>query len=137
MIKRLIFALWITTIPLPGVAEVIVHPDVRFETVSRQYLVSVFTMRTRVWPDGQPVRVFILPNSTPQHRQFAKQTLGLFPYQLTRIWDRQTFSGASQLPHTVKTAAEMIERVRITPGAVGYIMQPIEGEKGVKLLEVQ
>ena len=137
MIRRLVFCVWLSLIPVLGHGEVIVHPAVSVEAIPRQYLISIYTMRTRAWPDGLPIRVFILPASHPQHQLFVKETLGLFPYQLKKIWDRQAFSGASQLPHTVKTVDEMYERVRNTPGAIGYVMQQTKGGQDVELLEVK
>jgi len=137
MIRRLVLIVLLFLMPLIGHGDVIVHPAVSVDAVQRQYLVSIFTMRTRTWPDGKPIRVFVLPNKHAQHEAFVKENLGLFPYQLRKIWDRQVFSGASQSPYTVRTVEEMYQRVRNTPGAIGYIMQPIDGGQDVELLEIQ
>jgi hypothetical protein len=82
-----------------------------------------FNLRLKSWPDGTPVRVFVLPDDHPLHRRFAKQVLGLYPYQLRRVWDRQIFSGTGQAPTMVSTEAEMREGVASTPGAIGYLEQ--------------
>jgi hypothetical protein len=79
-----------------------------------------FTMRRPLWDNNQPVKVFVLPDDHPLHRQFVKSVLGLFPYQLRQVWDRQLFSGTGQAPITVATEQEMLERVASTPGGIGY-----------------
>jgi hypothetical protein len=85
---------------------------------------AVFTMRLRRWPDNTPVRVFVLPDRHPVHREFAKTVLGVFPHQLRRAWDRLVFSGTGQAPTQVEDEAEMLEWVAHTPGAVGYVSDP-------------
>jgi len=83
---------------------------------------SIFAMRTPHWPNGLPIQVFVLDDQAPIHISFCKHLLGMFPYQLRRVWDRQVFSGTGIAPITVKTEQEMINRVATTQGAIGYIM---------------
>lgn len=108
----------------PGVAfsqELIAHAGLPIDTLTRTQAQLYFTMRLQEWPHRQPVHVFVLADSNPLHRRFAKQLLNLFPYQLRRVWDRQVFSGTGQAPRLVADEAEMIEQVAATPGAVGYV----------------
>ena len=83
-----------------------------------------------------PVKVYVLPDDDPLHLRFAKVVLGLFPYQLRRVWDRQLFSGTGQVPTTVMTEAEMIRRVAATPGALGYV-ETVPGGAPVRQMEVR
>lgn len=78
-------------------------------------------MRTRSWPDGTPIKIFVLDDGDPVHKAFTKQRLNLFPYKLRRVWDRYLFSGTGQPPITVKDFEEMLNRVSSTRGAIGYI----------------
>ena len=94
------------------------------------------TMRLKAWPNGVPVKVFVLPDEDPLHRRFANVVLGLYPYQLRRVWDRQLFSGTGQAPTTVASEAEMIRRVAATPGALGYVGAVPDGAP-VRPLEVR
>ena len=48
------------------------------------------TMRINQWPNGVPVRVFVLPDNERLHQRVVKGILGLYPYQLRRAWDRQS-----------------------------------------------
>ncbi len=89
--------------------------------LSRETLREVFFMRLTTWPDGSPIKVFVLPDDNPLHIQFAKQILGVFPFQLRSAWDRLVYSGTGFAPTVVESEKEMRERVDHTPGSIGYV----------------
>lgn len=101
--------------------ETVVHPGVSTGHLSRNLLRSIFSMRLRTWQDGQPIRVFVLPDNAPLHSAFAKQELNIFPYQLRSAWDRLVYSGTGQAPFIVHNEEEMYARIISTPGAIGYL----------------
>ncbi|MDI3325408.1 hypothetical protein QKW35_13585 [Pontibacterium granulatum] len=116
--------------------SVVVNTGVNEISISRQFLLSAFAMRTKRWSDGTPIQVFVLPDENPHHVRFVKSSLHIFPYQLRNIWDRAVFSGSGQSPHVVQSEEEMLERIRTVKGAVGYTSKELEGEHGVKQLKV-
>lgn len=116
--------------------RLIVHPDSDLAGVGVDTVRAMFTMRLRRWPDGRPVRVFVLPDVDPTHREFAKKVVGVLPYQLRRAWDRGVFTGTSQAPIEVPNESEMLDRVSTTPGAVGYVPDRT-GDKRVRFLPVE
>ena len=105
---------------LPTV-EVIVSPALANITLDRNLLRAVFTMRVRQWPDGSPVRVFVLPDDNPLSDRFYREQLGMYSYVLRNAWDRMVFTGTGLAPTVVRSEQEMIERVRSTPGAIGFV----------------
>ncbi|MAY41387.1 MAG: hypothetical protein CMI05_03615 [Oceanospirillaceae bacterium] len=124
-------------LPRIGFSEVIVNSNVSLDSVSRQYLLSVFSMQTRTWPEGQSIRVYILPPQQPEHRSFVKSELKLFPYQLVKIWDRSVFSGSGQSPMIVESEEEMLRKVSENKGAIGYLLKGIEEGDNVKALRIK
>ena len=102
-------------------AQVIVSPSLSSVPLDRSFLRAVFAMRVRQWPDGSPVRVFVLPDDDPLSDRFYRERLGMYSYVLRRAWDRMVFTGTGFAPTIVRSEAEMIERVRSTPGAIGYV----------------
>lgn len=116
--------------------ELVAHSSAEIESLSRNEARLYFTMRVKAWPNGALVKVFVLPDDHELHRLFAKSVLGLFPYQLRRVWDRQLFSGTGRAPTTVADEHEMLERIASTPGAVGYTNGPVN-HPNLRVLEVR
>lgn len=104
-----------------GAADVIANPAYPQGDIARSLLRGVFGMRVRAWPDGRPVRVFVLADDSPVHQDFTKSQLQMYPYQLRQNWDRLLYSGTGQPPIVVTSEQEMIRRVAETPGAIGYV----------------
>lgn len=102
-------------------AEVIVSPALQSVTLDRSLLRAVFTMRVRQWPDGSPVRVFVLPDDDPLSDLFYRERLGMYSYVLRRAWDRMVFTGTGLAPTVVQSEEQMRTLVRSTPGAIGYV----------------
>lgn len=101
--------------------EAVIHPSVELNSYSRNSLRAAFGMRLKTWPNGLPIRVFVLPDDSALHNIFTKEKLNIFPYQLRAGWDKLIFSGTGQAPFLVKTEEEMRERIASTPGAIGYL----------------
>jgi ABC-type phosphate transport system substrate-binding protein len=101
--------------------EIIVNPASESVSLDRDLLRAIFTMRLRAWPDGRPVRVFVLPDSNPLSDQFYREQLGMYSFVLRAAWDRMVFTGTGFAPTVVATEEEMRARVLGTPGAIGYV----------------
>jgi len=86
---------------------------------------SIFSMRLHKWPDGSPIRVYVLPDDNATHRQFVQSVLHMFPHQLRRNWDRYIYTGTGQAPIEVDSEEEMIKKVSTTPGAIGYTQKEL------------
>jgi hypothetical protein len=114
--------------------DVIVSPALTSTKFDRSLLRAVFTMRMRQWPDGSPIRVFVLPDHDPLSDQFYRERLGMYSYVLRRAWDRMVFTGTGLAPTVVQTEREMIERVRSTPGAIGYVRKRELSDADARLL---
>ena len=106
--------------PLSQAAELIANPGVSIDSLSASNARNIFTMRSQNWPDGSPIKVFVLRDENPLHKQFSKTHLHVFPYKLRRIWDRNIYSGTGNAPTTVDSEEEMIEAIATHPGAIGY-----------------
>lgn len=105
----------------PETVRVITSPEHEQETLDRAFVQGAFTMRIRRWPDGAPVRVFVLPDNDPVHVLFSRDELGTFPYVLRSVWDRLVYTGTGLAPTVVQSEQEMRDRVQSTPGAIGYV----------------
>ncbi len=120
----------------PQAVVVAVNPKVVIEALSRNELRAIFAMRRRVWPDGTPIRVFVLPDDHPLHLIFCKKILRVYPYQLRRLWDRNVFSGTGPAPVEVDSLREMHDRIGEVAGAIGYL-PPEWIDERVKAVEIR
>lgn len=116
--------------------EVISHPLNKTNTLSISTLRSIFSMRMTQWPNGTPIRVFVMRDKDPLHSEFSKRVLGVFPHQLRRAWNRQIYSGTGQAPAKVNTEVEMRSMVETTPGAIGYLTEEQNNEQ-VQTIEIE
>ena len=91
--------------------------------LDREQLRAIFFVRQTKWPDGTPVRVFVLPDRNAFHIRFTKEVLGVYPYQLRSTWDRMVYSGTGVPPTVVQAVDEMRSRVEATPGGIGYLAE--------------
>lgn len=116
------------------VAQVLItHAQNGTTQLSKNTLRAIFAMRTHQWADGSPIQVFVLEDNNTVHASFCKDILGMSPYQLRRIWDRQVYSGTGNAPIAVKNEQEMVEQVSKTQGAIGYIHSEISNSS-VKII---
>ena len=116
--------------------QVIVSDTVPQFEINKSTLRAIFGMRLRNWSDSQPITVFVLRSSDPDHEVFCKNVLNMFPHQLQRTWDRLVFSGMGQAPLEVSSFEEMRKRISETPGAIGYVNKEYLDEE-LRVLEIQ
>lgn len=116
--------------------KIIAHIGVPLDALSAGQLRRIFSMRQTSWPDQQRIVVYVLNNEHGIHPSFSKHILGMFPYQLERIWNKLVYSGLGNKPIKVNNEQEMVEKIRQQPGAIGYVTYSVV-DKGVKFIAVE
>ena len=104
-----------------GDTKLLIHNDIHVDMLDKTYLNQIFAMQVRKWPNGTPIQVFVLPSSSPLHRDFVVNYLNTQAHQLDRIWSRMLFTGTGKPPTLVQSEAEMYLKLLTTPGAIGYV----------------
>ena len=115
---------------------VIAHKGVPEKALTRNELRAMFGMRLRSWTNGLPVRVFVMPDSSPIHISFTTSQLSILPEQLRQALDRLVYSGMAQAPREVPSREEMRRMVGTTPGAIGYLPKEFVDDT-VRVLEIR
>jgi hypothetical protein len=130
--------LWSLSQAMETRAEVVlvVNPSVALRELAPTAVRAIFGIRLRNWPNGEPIRVFVLPDDSPVHAQFFKQKLAIFPHQLRLAWNRLEFAGIGQAPTTVLTQPEMRAHVATTTGAIGYLSKEMV-DSSVRMVEIR
>lgn len=100
---------------------VIVNESVQKNTLTRSELRQIFTGHLQYWSDGTKIHVFVLDDSQILHKDFCRDNLQMFPYQLSRLWNQLTYSGQGVTPSRVPTQDALIRAVENTVGAIGYM----------------
>jgi ABC-type phosphate transport system substrate-binding protein len=106
---------------LPQPPLVVVHHAVAVEQLSKSQLRSIYLKRQVIWPNGDKIKVYMLPVKSSVHQQFSQNNLQMFPYQLEQTWQKLTYSGIGTPPVEVATAEQMLQLLQTTPGAIGYL----------------
>ncbi|MCL2917903.1 hypothetical protein [Shewanella litorisediminis] len=118
---RLTTWMWLLVLSFGANAEIIAHDKTQASGLTVSQLRLIFSRQRLFWSDGSPIRVFILPPDSEQHRQFCTESLEVLPYVLQRQWDRLVYSGTADRPEIVANPDQMRRRVKETPGAIGYV----------------
>jgi len=115
--------------------EVIVHPDNSVASVSKDELSKIFLKRLRTWSDRTPaIPVDQVPDS-PARREFTRFVHRRRVVNVEVYWKRMIFSGRAVPPKEVADDEAVLQFVRNTPGAVGYVSSSVRLE-GVLRLKV-
>ncbi len=115
---------------------VVAHSSVTVEMLSKSQLRSIYLKRQVIWPNGDKIKVYMLPAKSLTHQQFSQSNLQMFPYQLEQTWQKLTFSGIGTPPVEIATAQQMLQLIQSTPGAIGYL--PYGNEiNDAKVIEIQ
>lgn len=116
--------------------DIISHPKVNKPSLTTSQLRRIYTMRQLQWPNGERITVYVLPRQHAIHLKFSKERLQMFPYQLDRIWNKLTYSGLGVAPIAVNSPEELLNAVKSTPGAIGYV-DNIEGMEAVNVVQIK
>ena len=101
--------------------SVIVNAEVEEQMLTLQELRAIFSMRLKMWPDGTPIKVYVLEGESDIHYQFCRNLLKVYPHQLQKGWDRLVYTGTGKAPTSVKNVERMQEMIAKEPGAIGYM----------------
>lgn len=130
----LLFAAFLADSQVPAI-RVVVNPSVESKEIGVEQIRRIFSMRQTVWSNDQAITVYVLSNQHQTHKTFSIKVLGMFPYQLDRIWNKLVYSGLGEEPIKVQSEQEMLERVSQNPGAIGYVMQ-LANDDNVNIIKV-
>lgn len=89
--------------------------------LTQRDVVSLYTGRTRAFPNDMPAQPLDYPRDSDSRRNFYLQLTGQDLAMINSYWSRLLFAGHMQPPRSVPDAAAMRARLRQDPSAVGYL----------------
>ncbi|HNY65277.1 MAG TPA: hypothetical protein PKM41_07535 [Deltaproteobacteria bacterium] len=104
----------------PGGIVVVCNDSVKASSLSRGEIKEMFLGRKTRWADGSRVVLAALREGGASEL-FLREYVGKTPQQFSRHWNRQTFTGKGRGPDLFAEPGDLIEFVKNTPGAIGYV----------------
>ena len=133
---RFLFLLLYAALPAAASdVQVIANWSVRVSTVSPADLKSIFWETKTSLNDGSRVEPVLL-KAGEVHETFVRQYTGKTPVSLAMYYRSLVFTGKGGMPKTFASEAELVEYVKRTEGAIGYVSTQANTD-GVKILQVE
>ena len=102
--------------------RVIAHESVPVEEIEHGDLLDIYTGDVRSWDDGEPVIVFDLKPRGDVKDMFY-DFLGKSASRMKSIWLKRMLAGEGDPPPAIESEEAVLEKIKTTPGAVGFISQ--------------
>lgn len=101
--------------------RVIANPSTQVREITVYELREIFTLKKPYWSNGQRVRLFVFQSDSLVAKRFITKVLQMSPTMYNDIIERGYSVGKTNLPMTVPSQENMIIKVMITPGGIGYV----------------
>lgn len=111
---------------------VIIHKD-NPHVIDKDYVIGIYTGRTKGWPDGSPVFPIDQGESSTARTAFYDSVIGRSQRNMQALWAQNIFSGKGLPPKLATPDAEMKHIVSTNRNAIGYI-RASELDSSVKVL---
>lgn len=116
--------------------KVIAHPEVGITDITTTSASNIFLKKDHKLASGIEASPVDLPVSSPVREAFSKAVLGRPATAVVTYWQQQVFSGKDTPPPSKSSDAAVVEFVKSTPGAIGYVSEGAATD-GVKVLKVK
>lgn len=91
------------------------------ESISKKDLARIFLKKKTRWSDGQSAEPVGQKRAPELRQRFSEEILGMSLDMVESHWQAQVFSGRGTPPRTLAGDEGVMDYVRRTPGAVGYV----------------
>jgi ABC-type phosphate transport system substrate-binding protein len=135
-----VMALVLACLGRPAAAQkegfvVVVSVANSMSSISRIQLSKIFLKRTTTW-DGQSIVPLDLNATSPSRDAFSRAVHQKPVDAVRAFWQQQIFSGRDTPPVEKPSDAEVLETIRSTPNAIGYVSPSAALGRGVKAVRI-
>jgi ABC-type phosphate transport system substrate-binding protein len=116
--------------------KIVAHLSTDAGALSRAEVSRLFLKKSLKWPDGSYVVPVDLPVGSATRDAFSRDVHGKTTAAVDAFWQKQVFTGRGLPPVTKPSDADVVEYIRNTPGAVGYVGAGAQ-TGGLKIIKVQ
>ena len=115
---------------------IVANSDTELSSISKAQLKKVYLKKVPLLPNGKPAAVTGLKEGDARD-DFIKSILHKSEASLHSYWSRLMFSGRGEPPRLFKTEEELLEYIRKTPGAIGFVDSNTQLGENVVAVSVQ
>jgi ABC-type phosphate transport system substrate-binding protein len=135
MLGRPLIALLAAALPSAAVeVQVIANKDAGVATLAAADLEDLYLARKTKLPNG--AKATVLTNAAgDETREFLSRFLDRTPASFSAEWKRIVFTGKGSPPAEAKNDRDMVDLVKRTPGAIGYVAAGADVD-GVAVLKI-
>lgn len=119
-----------------GGYQVIAHPGLALDRISKTELSDLFLKKTGRWGDGTRAFPVDQVETVPVRESFTRAVHGRTVSAIKSYWQQRIFSGRDVPPPEKASDRDVVDFVRSTPGAVGYVT-PGTAVQGVRTVRVE
>jgi ABC-type phosphate transport system substrate-binding protein len=105
----------------PGEFKVVVNPSNPVAVLPRAELARMFLKKVSAWPDGTALVPVDQSRTSPTRVAFSAAVIGKPADAVAAYWQTLVSAGHDTPPEVKHSDQEVLELVRRTPGAVGYV----------------
>lgn len=140
--KRIIFALAAMSVVAGSQQleaqefQVVVNAANPISEISRSDASRIFQKKTKKFENGQGVSPVDLPADSPVREQFSQGVHGRSASAIKSYWQQQIFSGRGVPPEEKGSDLAVLDFIRSTPGAIGYVAGDTPLGDGVKAVTI-
>ncbi len=131
--RTLLVALIFLAANVRAAGGVVVIGDVRLARLDAPTLEKVYTGKI-IEVDGIPVTAVNASRGSSVRNRFLRAYLNQDEDKYTAYWTVRRYSGMGASPRELSSSAEVIDYVKSTPGAIGYIDEAEVPPAGVNVL---
>lgn len=103
-----------------GSVIIIANQDVPTASLRFDELQRIFLGKKTTWQDGKKIVPICLKSGTT-HASFLRAYLDMNPSQFDIFWKQAVFTGTGRPPQSLEDEADVVQFIKKTAGAVGYI----------------
>ena len=116
---------------------VIVNSANPVQALSRDQLSKLFLKKTPRWPGGREALPVDLAGRTVVRSSFSEAVHRKSVVAINSYWRQQIYAGRDVPPPAMRSERDVVEFVRSTPDAIGYVSTQAELGRSIKIVTVQ
>jgi len=124
------------TIPNANAGDIIiiVNPNLPIKTLPAYKLRKIFLGEVKLWKNKKKI-VPVMSKDRALSKAFLKKFIGKTPSQFRLFWINKVFVGEGKTPFKLHGESQVVNFVKSTNGAIGYVSSNIDTD-GLTVIEI-